>query len=162
MRPFVLGLQGVDVWWVAFSAFVTVFAGALALTVKRMMGWMLRRARAGFLEWFGEAIDSHVAPKFDEIRDELLANTNRAEAAIKTEQHEAIRAEVAPIVERLDTHVTNDDVIMAAAGEALVAGQDALKQTLDHHHAEAMEVIQRHVEDDAAAFLRIEERLDPE
>lgn len=136
----------------AIAAFVAVFAGALALKTKLGFSWLGRKIKAALKRAFVEAIDEHVAPEFEvlrqntvdraaeikseamaaaeQVRVEAEANASRVEEALRVhtmEEGEIVRVivkqEIEPIIEKMDQQRQELlGKIASARDQLLVAG----------------------------------------
>jgi hypothetical protein len=138
------------VWYVAAAAGAAVMLGLIA-TFRRLGRWGLGRIKSAYFEWFEEAIDEHVEPKFQAIREDTAARAEEVKEDLRIhtqEEGDVVRAvvneAVAPIKaalneraeadrrleERLAEHMEHDDRVMERVGAELKSGQDALIRAL--------------------------------
>lgn len=119
------------VWLLALGGFAAALGAWLFVRFRLGGSWLIRRARAGYMGWFAEAVEIAVKPEFDaikattieraaEIKSEALAaaaqvkvdaDRHAVEMSARLDEHtreegEAIRAvvkeEVAPLRQLLD------------------------------------------------------------
>jgi hypothetical protein len=157
-----MGLGPNDIWWLVVGAFVTVFAGAAAIKTKLGMSWLARRSRRAFVEWFGAAIDTHVAPKFDEIRDELhataeatQANSRQAATVIKQEALDTSVRVREEMLDALRVHAEEEMPLVRQVVEEALAPLAAILDErtplfvqIDSSLRETREVLHEHMEHD--------------
>jgi hypothetical protein len=132
-----------------------------ALAVMASVGfviWMRKAAKKAFMAWFSIAIDTHVEPKFEGLKQQALdsAAAVKEELRIHTAEEGAVvrlvvQEEVAPLraildsrnemfdhlegsltatQDKLSEHMAHDDAVMERVGADLRAGQAALLRTI--------------------------------
>jgi hypothetical protein len=137
-----IAFDGSQALWYIVAGVGAAVAVAWVASVRRFARWVGRRAKAAYFEWFREAVDEHVEPKFVALREqtevaaeEVKQNSLTAAAAIK---EEAIKTAVAvrdemlatadTVKEELRVHTEEEGRIVA---EIVREAIDPIKVTLD-------------------------------
>lgn len=147
-----------DAFWYVVAAGGAAIMLGLVTGFRHFGRWMMGRAKAAYLSWFEEAIDTHIEPKFQRIRDETVAAAIEMKDDLRLhtqEEGEVVRVVVneamQPLREMLDSraemfshledslnatqvklaeHMDHDDRVMERVGAQLKSGQDTLLRML--------------------------------
>jgi hypothetical protein len=153
-----LGFGEFDAFWYVVAAVGVGVLSAIAYGTRTFLRWLIGWAKREYLDWFAEAIDTHVEPKFAAIRQDTAARADEVKEDLRLhtlEEGEVVRgvvkAEVAPLRTMLDSgtamfahleesltrtesklteHMAHDDAVFDRVGEELKSGQDALLRAL--------------------------------
>lgn len=98
-------MGGIQVVWIILAAFAAALGAWLFVKARQLGRWLAARISRGFDNWFGEAVDRHIEPKFAALRSEVHAavDTVSNDLQIHTEQEaqitrEVVRSELAPVL----------------------------------------------------------------
>ncbi len=119
-----MAFGAVDAAWYVVAGAAVAIGGALVFWFRRTFRWMGRRLKAAYLEWFAEAVDQHVQPQFDAIRDNTIrrAGEIRDEAAATAQHvHDEMLATAQEVKEQLRIHTAEEGELVRAIVKEEVA-----------------------------------------
>lgn len=143
-----LGLGQSDAWWLVLGGFGAALGAWLFVRFRLGGGWLIRKARNGYLGWFKEAVDEHVAPQFEEMR------VDRAE--IKTElaaQQDIVTSAIADVRTEL---VAQQDLVRADLAERTAMEAESMTRIVHEQLVPLVGVVEGHVAADAEAFTNLD------